>query len=678
MPHNENEFLRGKPGRRNQRLRFDFINLAAPVLLVLTGCLVFAQVYAGRMGFQSAAVGRPFFIAPAPLPFLGANVRTSGGAGILTPAYAFFNPGHCFLYILAHPFDKAVQTAFYQGMLPFLVCVGCAVLLFFVIAALRGNLDKGENLYGSARWGTEKDLAKFGLCQSNGVVLAEQKAAKVGFSVNPANASISLKLHKAAPLVCHSGGTNTLMIAPTRSGKGVSSVIPTCLSYPQSMIIYDPKGELFEATAGFRAQFSHVLKFSPLSRDTVRFNPLEEIELSEQAFADVGLILSNMFEDASAAKGGDDNAAFFSNSAKDFLSGLILHVLTSGLYGAEDKNLSGVLSILSKAAAITKDALGNEAGSADGLLHEMLDNSHYDRTGAECSYLHEIITGSASRCLGMNPKVRQDVFSTIFAKMGLFQDPYIRYVTGASDFKLQDFYDSPEPISLYLTVPWSDIGRIAPVFKLLINFILNKFSRGEASYGSCGLKNRILFLIDEFPTLGYFPFIAQSMGILAGYGITFYIIVQALNQIVDKYGANHSFMDNCKTVCLFAPGKLEDAKMFSDMIGKESVVKESLSTSGYRFSLALNNLNASSQEVARNLINPDELMKMPPSDAVIYNQGMPPYMAKKVVYYMDERFKRKTAFKAPGTRRELEREIAGLPSYRARHGAKAMPGGTKL
>jgi type IV secretory pathway TraG/TraD family ATPase VirD4 len=226
------------------------------------------------------------------------------------------------------------------------------------------------------------------------------------------------------------------------------------------------------------------------------------------------------------------------------------------------------------------------------------------------------------------------------------------------------------------------------VFKILINFILNMFSRGEASYGTVKLKHRILFLIDEFPVLGYFPFLSKTMGILAGYGINFYIIVQALNQIIDLYGQHHTFLDNCKTVCLFAPGKIEDAKMFSEMIGKESVVKESLSTSGHRYSVALNHLNASSQEVARDLMNPDELMKLPPTEAIVYNQGTPPYIGKKVVYYMDERFKdlawtgkpykgRLSGRKPPTSRKELEKEIERLPSYTVRQRAPLNESETK-
>jgi type IV secretion system protein VirD4 len=130
-------------------------------------------------------------------------------------------------------------------------------------------------------------------------------------------------------------------------------------------------------------------------------------------------------------------------------------------------------------------------------------------------------------------------------------------------------------------------------------------------------------------------------------------------------------------------------------------VKESLSASGSRYAVAFNNLNASSQEVARELMNPDELMKLPSTEALILNQGMPAYIAKKVVYYMDRRFKDKafsrqtihrhkrlgcipipfimethektTGFVPPSTRKELELELSGLPSSQKNTAEKISP-----
>jgi len=169
-----------------------------------------------------------------------------------------------------------------------------------------------------------------------------------------------------------------------------------------------------------------------------------------------------------------------------------------------------------------------------------------------------------------------------------------------------------------------------------------RMSAGEIRLGEKEkkLSHRLLFLLDEFPALGKAggQQIHENLGVLAGYGITFYIICQSLSQLDSIYGKDHTFLSNCKTVMIYAPGELAPAKTFCEMIGKESVTKESISASGSRFSVSFNNLNASSQEVSRDLINADEIMKLPPNRAIIINQGMPPYIATKCVYYEDKRF----------------------------------------
>ena len=656
----KNEFLRRRPARRNRNVIYDLTNFLIPLLFVCIGIFLSSQTFCRQAGYNPDYTGKPVFRLVKDFMFL-------------KKGYPVYNPGQVFLAIISRPSDPVVNAALPGAAVPLAANTGAALLLFFVVSAVRGySMNRGDKFYGSARWGTERDLKKFGLLQARGVVLAQAQSADIGFEQNPKTQTISLFSKKEAPLICHGGGTNTLAIAPTRSGKGVSSIVPTCLNYGQSMIIFDPKGELFYHTAGFRQKFSTILKFSPISKDTVCFNPLEEVELTEQGFADIGLILSNMFEEPK--KGNDGASQFFDNNAQDLLTGLIFHILAGKIYGPEMKNLSGVLTILSRAGSGDEQ----EGGMGEELLNEMIAAKHYDKFGSESEYIHRIIENSAQRCLKQHFKVRSDVFSTIFAKMRLFEDPYISYVTGHSDFRLQDFYETKCPISLYLTVPFSDIERIAPVFKLLINFILNKFSRGEASYGEVRLPYRIMFLIDEFPVLGAFPFLSKTMGILAGYGINFYIVVQGLNQIIDIYGQNHTFLDNCKTVMVFAPGKIEDAKTFTEMIGQESVMKDSLSVSGSRYSVSLNNLNASSQETARDLMKPDELIKLPPNEALIFNQGMPAYIAKKIVYYEDSRFKNKaysksTGFPPPASRKELEKEIANLPSYQKSKTASVQP-----
>ena len=614
---------------------FDLSNLILPILIVVIGLIISTQTYAKLVGYNPKYTDAPFFVTTRKFLFIDEG-------------YPFYNPGLILLIVMSHGLtDNLIQSVILQSLFPFFVSAGIAVLFFFVVSGIRGyGLNKNDNLYGTSRWGTEKDIKKFGLSEERGIVLAEFQKADVRAKVNPKNTSIQLSLKQLAPLICIGGDTNVLMIAPTRSGKGVGSVIPTALNFPWSIIFFDPKGELFNITSGFRSKFSVVLKFAPKNPDgnTVCFNPLEEVHLDNRIVSDVDLVIQNLFEEA---KGGENsNSQFFNENAKDMIKTTILHILTAdNPEYTSKKNLPGVFEIMSLAAKpdeedAEEDEEQKKSNPGDKLFGEMFETRHLIQ-GQEAPWLQTLIEAGAGRMLQMNPKVRSDVFSTVFSKLQLFSDPLIAHATGHSDFKLDDFVTSDAPISLYLVVPFAHVDVIAPVFKLLINFMLRRFSDGETSYGEVKLKNRLLFMLDEFPVLGNFPFLVKTMGILAGYGINFFLICQGLNQLVDIYGQNHPFLDHCKTLCIYAPGKIEDAKAFTEAIGKESVTKESISTSGSRYAVALNNLNASSQEVARDLMNPDELMHLPPNEALIMNQGMPAYIAKKVVYYDDPRFKNK-------------------------------------
>ena len=662
----KDDWRKGALNAKGRNFWLDLCQFAVPILIIIIGFFIGSQMYAASVKFSSDFVADPIHV------FRKSNIFFGKG-------YRLYNPFFTFILIFTKPFEPVVQKNCPLFFQPLAVCLFLSLFMFFAFGLLRNTLTKNEHVYGAGRLGNEKDLKKFGLMLQHGVVLGEISKALVTFRVNPENQSTSLVLKRAAKLICHGGGTNTLGIAPSRAGKGVTWVIPTLLMYSMSMIVFDPKGELYQITAGFRSKFSRVLKFSPISKATVRFNPLEEIELTEQAFADIGLILANVFEEPAGGKDGTND--FFDNAAQTLLTGVIFHILSSGKYPKEKQNLAGVLEVLSDAAGNKEEGGGDEeeGGLGDSLLHEMIDSVHFDKYGKPSEYIHKTIKNAANQILSMHEKVRSDTFSTVFTKMRLFEDPYIAYCTSCSDFKITDFYDSPEPISLYLTVPFSHIDRIAPVFKLIINFLLRKFSAGEMlpknvqGVAAKKLKNRILFLLDEFPVLGKQPFISKVMGILAGYGINFFIIVQMLSQIIDLYGQNHTFLDNCKTVVLMAPGNADDAQKFSNMVGKESVVKGSTSVSGSRFSMGLNNLNMSQQDISRDIINPDELMHMPPDSLIIFNQGMPAYIAKKVVYYMDDRFKYKaysedkkgnctSGWLAPYEEKQIRKIVKALPS----------------
>lgn len=626
MSKNNNEFLRGDPGKQNRNIFADVMGILIPALIAAAGYLAMCQKFASL------------------LPLLVKNTREYTGAPVFYLPFRvfgikeFYNPIEITLSMMSGFVHPEIQGALLPAVFWFVGFAFVAVIVFMALAAAKNASNRNDHIYGTARWATYSDLKKSGLTMQKGVVLAQRYDARITSKVNPKNNSTSLHMKRNAPLVAHMGGTNTLLIAPTRSGKGVGCVIPTALSWFGSIIILDPKGEIYNITGGFRKKFSHVLKFSPISEETVHYNPLADFKHDKMLGSYIDLITSIVFERGS----GDGKDDFWANSASTYFNSVVAHVLTSQMYPEEERNLAAILRLIKRSAAEkTKDAQGNETESGgESLLIEMLQSPHFDDSGTHQQYLDHFVQGGANQMKSMNPKVRSDVFSTLFSKMGLFEDAYIAELTSRSDFSLNDFYDAEKPISLYLTVPFGQMARVMPIFKLIINFILNYFSSSEIRLGSeeKKLRNKLLFMLDEFPALGKQEQLMMNMAQLAGFGITFLIIIQELKQLDSIYGDKNTFFANCRTIMAYASGEVETAQKISNIIGKRSVVKSSVSTSGNRFQVSMNNLNFSEQEIAVDLINPDEVMKLPPNQCLIIQQGQPPYIAKKNVYYDDPRF----------------------------------------
>ena len=74
-------------------------------------------------------------------------------------------------------------------------------------------------------------------------------------------------------------------------------------------------------------------------------------------------------------------------------------------------------------------------------------------------------------------------------------------------------------------------------------------------------RHRLLFLIDEFPSLNRMEIFADALSYMAGYGLKAYLITQDIRQIVDAYGNNESIVSNCHVRIAFAPNQYETAKL---------------------------------------------------------------------------------------------------------------------
>lgn len=667
------EFSRDDPKSYGKYYVLRILNWLIPICVVVVGLFITTQKFAPMMNYDESVIGKPV------------HVFSNG--------YRLYNPGVFMMGVFKYAFDSVYSDYFFKAFPPAGFSLAIAFFLYFITALILNSHQKNQHIHGTARWATIKDLHDLGHLQRYGVVCGELAKADVYSKINPKKGNLVLHIRKnfltkkerIAPLVCHSGATNTWMIAPTRSGKGVSTIIPTCLNYGipywshdeetnrkkidgrGSMVIFDPKGENFDATAGYRSKFSVVIPFRPLDPDgnTARYNPIHEIPDDPNTAFDWADMIGAIFFGAEKKDGGDDATAYFNNTARDIFSGVVLHVRFSPDIEWKDKNLAKVLDIFSQASMEDEDAGddGESGGCGAEMLREMIETRHVCRNEKgelkENALLDGIITKAANRSKIQTPKERASSYSTVFSKISLFQSPLIANATAYSDFSVDDFINGKNGISLYLIVPYAHIQRIAPVFRMLITFMIKKFSDGATNANSVKLKIPCLFLLDEFPVLGYFPDIALNAGILAGYGVTFFIVSQSINQIVDVYGENHPFLDHCKTKIIYASGNYKDASNICQSIGNRSVLLDNISANMANLSAA----NLSSQETSVSLINPDELMKLEFSRCIVLLEGKPPYKGKKVVYYEDPRFKDKQFLEIPEFKK-LEKRIRTLPSNR--------------
>ena len=455
----------------------------------------------------------------------------------------------------------------------------------------RARQSKLVTTYGSARWATYRDLERAGLTRPAGVFLGR-------------NGRRYLR---------HDGPEHVMVFAPTRSGKGVGLVIPTLLTWPDSAVIHDIKGENFQLSAGWRSRFSHCLLFNPVDARSAAYNPLLEVRRGAQEVRDVQNIADILVD----PEGALERRNHWEKTSHSLLVGTILHVL----YACEDKTLSGVASFLS-----------DPAQPIERTLRAMMTTNHLgDRP-------HPVVASAAREVLNKADNERSGVLSTAMSFLGLYRDPTVAEVTSRCDWRIADLVDAGHPVSLYLVVPPADIVRTKPLIRLLLNQIGRRLTETLELQGGQPNRRRVLFMLDEFPALGRLDFFESALSFMAGYGLRAFLIAQSLNQIEKAYGPNNSILDNCHVRVAFATNDERTAKRISDALGATTELRAQRNYAGHRLSPWLGHLMVSRQETARALLTPGEVMQLPPDEEILMIAGHPPVRAKKLRYFEDRNF----------------------------------------
>ena len=457
-------------------------------------------------------------------------------------------------------------------------------------------------LLGSAEWGENNGLERNDALARLGVLLGQSADDRL-FTLRAARHFIT--------------------VSPTRSGKGVSLIIPNLLHYRGSAIVIDPKGENAWITAQYRREDLGQKTFildpwgevnrrygelcgGGLPLETVaRFNPLSILDPEDPNYPDDlayladAIILSQSKSDP-----------FFDDSARELVAGIIAFAVET--YG-EEASLPMVRDFLSKPA----QDIAILAEESQGLGENSV----------------------ARRKLGRfttDSRTNASIISTALSQTAFLDSMALGESLAHSDFSFSDLINGKATI--YLVLPVDKLQTYGRWLRLMVSIGIRTVARNNEP-----LESPVLFLLDEFGTIGRLSAVAQAYGLMAGLQMCIWAFVQDLVQLKRDYPDDwETFISNSEAITFFNIMDQFSCEYFSKMLGKRTVERISQATAelrkgGFFKSPAPEASLMSDQLYSRDLLQPTEIRNLPQNVGIILSRSDPlPF--RKIIYYADDDF----------------------------------------
>ncbi|MFH1159249.1 MAG: type IV secretory system conjugative DNA transfer family protein [Pseudomonadota bacterium] len=459
-----------------------------------------------------------------------------------------------------------------------------AVTHALLIGATVSFFIRKEPEFGDARWATRQDLYKAGLFEKEGLLLGKYKG-KYLVSDSP---------------------THVMVIAPTRSGKGVGLVVPNLLNWKDSLICLDIKQENFKKTAGFRKSYGHdVFMWSPLDSNgrSHRYNPLDAVSKDpHQRISDLQVIARILIQDPVKSD------PVWASEARALFIGLALYVMDS----PDMPTTIGAINRL----------LGTEQDLGDVCRHIVKNHTELSPT------LNKTLMNFANKAA----KERSGVKSSLNQAINLWDNPVIDAATSASDFSIANL--RKKRTAIYVGVLTGQISTLAPLLRIFFEQVMTTLSLKEPDESE---PHKILLMMDEFHMLGEMPSMTSAFTLLGGYNCRVMAVVQGLKWLDDVYGRDKrdGILSCCAHQIFFAANDLETASYVSQSCGEKTV--KTVSTSQKKsFKYEPPSTNTSYR--ARLLISKEKVKQLPNHEEIIITESSFPVRARKIEYFSDKGF----------------------------------------
>ena len=469
--------------------------------------------------------------------------------------------------------------SYIKNLIGFSIIYAFIVVIGFIKVMPKHRYDDIE--HGSSDWSQHGEQYQV-LSKKSGIILAENNY---------------LPLDKR-------GNVNVLVVGGSGSGKSASYSIPNAYQCLGSYVFTDPKGELYDKTAGYLRQNGYKIKVLNLVHPQYSdgYNPLMHVA-SE---IDVDIIANTIVKGQKTE--GSNSDPFWDDSAEMLLKALIYYLMATR--PDEEQNLASCAELVRAA---------NSNGGSN-LLTELMSQLPYDHP-ARMNY----------KSIEIAPeKTYSSILSTLQSKLGKFDSKEIAELTSTDTIDFEQIGN--EKTAVYVI---SSDTHGAYDFLLTIFFSQMIQQLYDLADNSPGLKLKVptYFILDEFANIGRIPDFDKKISTSRSRAISFSVILQNLDQLEAIYEkANETIIGNCDTHVFLGSNSQKTVEYFSKALGEKTISHSSTSVNRDK-SHAKTGTSDSDQIMGRALMTPDELRRMDNDLCIIFEKGIKPVKAKKFYYF---------------------------------------------
>ena len=401
------------------------------------------------------------------------------------------------------------------------------------------------------------------------------------------------------------GNVNVLVVGGSGSGKSTSYSIPNAYQMLGSYVFTDPKGELYDKTAGYLKANGYDIKVLNLvnPENSDGYNPLMHI----QSEIDVDVIANTIIKGQDSDGKGSD--PFWDNNAEMLLKSLIYYLLEKR--PKEEINLTSCAEMVRAAAS----------SNGTNLLRELMSElplSHPARTNFQSV---EVVAGSE--------KTYSSILSTLQSKLGKFDSQEIANVTSTNTINFEDIANHKTAVYVISSDTHTAYNFLLTIF--FAQMIQQLYNYADMNGGR--LKVPTYFILDEFANIGQIPDFDKKISTSRSRGISFSVILQNLDQLEAVYEKSYeTIMGNCDTHVFLGSNSFKTVEYFSKQLGETTIARDTKSTNRDK-NFSRQGYSTSDQIMGRALMTPDELRRMDNDLCIIFEKGLKPIKANKYYYF---------------------------------------------